>query len=93
MPTGSKCEEVEGSEWKINYSNANRRKQPQVHTKLRINMLNAIEDYLFWEVKLMLKSQGMVAVEEFLNKNNVAVIEAFYPGMEGLRRQLIAAEC
>jgi len=56
-------------------------------------MLNAIEDYLFWEVKLMLKSQGMVAVEEFLNKNNVAVIEAFYPGMEGLRRQLIAAEC
>jgi hypothetical protein len=23
----------------------------------------------------------------------VAVIEAFYPGMEGLRRQLIAAEC
>jgi hypothetical protein len=41
----------------------------------------------------MLKSQGMVAVEEFLNKNNVAVIEAFYPGMEGLRRQLIAAEC
>lgn len=58
-------------------------------------MLNAIEDGLFCEVKLiklMLKSQGMVAVEEFLNKNNVAVIEAFYPGMEGLRRQLIAAE-
>lgn len=27
---------------------------------------------------------GMVAVEDFLNKKNVALIEAFYPGMEGL---------
>jgi len=26
----------------------------------------------------------MVAVEDFLNKKNVALIEAFYPGMEGL---------
>ena len=25
----------------------------------------------------------MVALEDFLNKSNVAVIEAFYPGMEG----------
>lgn len=32
---------------------------------------------------VFLLNGGMVAVEEFLNKNNVAVIEAFYPGMEG----------
>eukprot|EP00435_Cladocopium_sp_Y103_P034622 s2698_g9.t1 len=32
---------------------------------------------------IFLLNGGMVAVEEFLNKTNVAVIEAFYPGMEG----------
>eukprot|EP00930_Biecheleria_cincta_P068790 TRINITY_DN56620_c0_g1_i1.p1 TRINITY_DN56620_c0_g1~~TRINITY_DN56620_c0_g1_i1.p1 ORF type:complete len:828 (-),score=123.36 TRINITY_DN56620_c0_g1_i1:71-2341(-) len=32
---------------------------------------------------VFLLNGGMVAVEEFLNRTNVALIEAFYPGMEG----------
>jgi len=32
---------------------------------------------------IFLLNGGMVAVEDFLNKKNVALIEAFYPGMEG----------
>lgn len=32
---------------------------------------------------IFLLNGGMVAVEDFMNKKNVALIEAFYPGMEG----------